>query len=87
MAAERLRLELEKAREKAAIWQARAKDIERRIREQENMEILRAVRSVAATPEELGEVLAAIRQLRPPRPRAEAGENEDRNEEGNGYEA
>lgn len=56
----KLKDELTRAKEKAAEWQARVRDIERQITEQENMEILRAVRSVAATPEELRGLLERI---------------------------
>ena len=40
MKIERLRADLEKARQKAVEWQARAKDIERQITEHENLEII-----------------------------------------------
>lgn len=53
MKIDRLKADLAKAKEKASEWQARAKDIERQITEQENLEILQLVRGVAATPEEL----------------------------------
>ena len=53
MTAEKLREGLERANRLAALWQARAKELERRMKEQENMEIVQAVRSIAATPEEL----------------------------------
>ncbi len=56
----RLKDELAKAKEKAAEWQARARDIERQITELENMEILRLVRSVAPSPEELRSLLERI---------------------------
>ena len=39
MKIERLKTDLEKARQKAAEWQVRVKDIERQITEHENMEI------------------------------------------------
>ena len=58
---EKLRAELVRAKEKASEWTARARDIERQITECENTEILQVVRSVAATPEELREVLSMIR--------------------------
>lgn len=61
MTVEKLRENLEKARQNAVKWQARAKDMERKITEQENMEIVQAVRSVAATPEELQEILELIK--------------------------
>lgn len=53
MKIDRLKAELEKARQKTAEWQARARDIERQITEQENMEIIQAVRGITASPEEL----------------------------------
>lgn len=56
----RLRDELARAKEKAAEWQARARDIERQITELENTEILRLVRSVAASPEEVRSLLERI---------------------------
>ena len=48
MKIERLRADLEKARQKAVEWQARAKDIERQITEHENLEIIQAVRGITA---------------------------------------
>ena len=61
MRIDKLKAELSKAREKAAEWQARAKEIERQITELENPEILQMVRGVAASPEELRELLDRIR--------------------------
>lgn len=66
MKIEKMREELEKARQKATEWQARAKDIERRVTEQENLEIVQAVRSIAASPEELGGILEMIRSMKEP---------------------
>lgn len=63
---EKLNAELEKARLKAAEWQARAKDLERQVREQENLEIIQAVRGVTASPEELRGILAAIQAMQEP---------------------
>jgi len=56
----RLKEDLQRAKEKAAEWQARARDIERQITELENTEILRLVRSVAASPEEVRSLLERI---------------------------
>ena len=64
MRTEKLKEELEKARQKAAQWQARAKDLERQLTEQENLEIIQAVRSITASPEELGDILERIRAMR-----------------------
>ncbi len=64
MKIERLRTELDKARQKAAEWQARAKDIERQITEHENMEIIQAVRGVTASPEELKTILGLIQSMK-----------------------
>lgn len=58
---DRLKAELVRAKEKASEWQARVRDIERQITEQENLEIIQAVRSFAAGPENLRDVLDMIR--------------------------
>lgn len=63
MKIERLKNDLDKARQKAASWQARAKDIERQITEQENMEIIQAVREVSVSPEELKELLGRLKSM------------------------
>lgn len=63
---DKLRADLVRAKEKASEWQARVRDIERQITECENKEILQAVRSVAATPEELRVVLNMIRAVNEP---------------------
>lgn len=63
---DKLRADLVRAKEKASEWQARVRDIERQITECENTEILQAVRSVAATPEELRAVLNMIRAVNGP---------------------
>ena len=44
MRIEKLKAELEKAWQKAAEWQARARDLEKQILEQENLQIIAAVR-------------------------------------------
>ena len=64
MRTEKIREELEKARQKAVQWQARAKDLERQLTEQENLEIIQAVRSITASPEELGDILGRIRAMK-----------------------
>ena len=64
MKMERLKAELEKAKQKAAEWQARAKDIERQITEQENLEIIQAVRGINVSPEELKDILARIQSVK-----------------------
>lgn len=64
MRTEKLKEELGKARQKAAQWQARAKDLERQLTEQENLEIIQAVRSITASPEELGDILEKIRTMK-----------------------
>lgn len=64
MRSDRLKEELGKAKLKAAEWQAKVKDLERRIIEQENLEIVQAVRSVSATPEELRNILAQLTSMR-----------------------
>ncbi len=62
----RLKADLVKAKEKASEWQARVRDIERQITEQENLEILQAVRSIVTSPEELRSLLDAIRAAKEP---------------------
>lgn len=64
MRSDRLKEELARAKLKAAEWQAKVKDLERRIIEQENLEIVQAVRSVSATPEELRKILAQLTNMR-----------------------
>lgn len=64
MKIERLKSDLAKAREKAAEWQARVKDIERQITERENLEIIQAVRGVTASPEELRDILDLIQSAK-----------------------
>lgn len=64
MRIDRLKAELEKARQKTAEWQARARDIERQITEQENMEIIQAVRGITASPEELPKILGLIQSMK-----------------------
>lgn len=66
MKIERLKADLEKARQKAAEWQARAKDIERQITEHENMEIIQTVRGITASPEELKTILGLIQSMKEP---------------------
>lgn len=66
MKIDRLRADLAKAKEKAAEWQARVKDIERQITERENSEIIGLVRGVTASPEELRSLLDQIRTAKAP---------------------
>lgn len=60
----RLKAELERAKQKAVEWQVRVKDLERQITEQENLEIVQAVRSVTTTPEELKKILEIIQSMK-----------------------
>ena len=67
---DRLKAELDKARGKAAEWQARVRDLEKQVTEQENLTILREVRAIAASPEELRGLLDALRAAKePPKPK------------------
>lgn len=54
---EKIEKELLKAREKAAEWQARVRDLEKQKQEEENVMIVQAVRSLKLTPAELLSVL------------------------------
>ena len=63
---DRLKADLVRAKEKASEWQARVRDIERQITEQENIEIVQAVRGMISEPEELRAVLNTIRAMNDP---------------------
>lgn len=80
MKIDRLKTELAKAKEKAAEWQARVRDLEKQITEQENLEILQVVRGVAASPEELRGLLDMIRMAKLPQGSA-SGTLENMNKE------
>ena len=58
-----LKADLVRAKEKASEWQARVRDIERQITEQENIEIVQAVRGMISEPEDLRTVLNMIRAM------------------------
>ena len=60
-----LKADLVRAKEKASEWQARVREIERQITEQENLEIIQAVRSMLTAPEDLRDVLEMIRTVKP----------------------
>ena len=60
---DRLKADLVRAKEKASEWQARVRDIERQITEQENIEIVQAVRGMLSAPEDLRAVLNMIRAM------------------------
>ena len=82
MKLEKLKAELEKAKQKAAEWQARVKDIERQITEQENIEIIQAVRGITASPEELKTILGMIQSMKElPLEELTKKEETDQNEE------
>ena len=61
-----LKADLVRAKEKASEWQARVRDIERQITEQENIEIVQAVRGMISEPEDLRAVLNMIRAMNEP---------------------
>ena len=58
-----LKADLVRAKEKASEWQARVRDIERQITEQENIEIVQTVRGMISEPEDLRAVLNMIRAM------------------------
>ena len=60
---DRLKADLVRAKEKASEWQARVRDIERQITEQENIEFVQAVRGMISEPEDLRAVLNMIRAM------------------------
>lgn len=80
MKIERLKEELAKAKQKAELWQARAKDLESQLTKQENLEILQTVRGVAASPEELRDILGLIQSMKEP-PQTTAIKEETKSEE------
>ena len=61
-----LKADLVRAKEKASEWQARVRDIERQITEQDNLEIIQAVRCIVSAPEDLRSVLDMIRAANVP---------------------
>ncbi len=71
---EKLKTELARAKKKSGEWQARVRDIEKQITDCENTEILQAVRSIAASPEELRGLLDMLRAVKDP-PQAGADNN------------
>ena len=71
---EKLKIELARAKKKSSEWQARVRDIEKQITDCENTEILQAVRSIAASPEELRGLLDMLRAVKDP-PQAGADNN------------
>lgn len=54
---DKLDKELEKAREKAAEWQAKIRELEKQKQEEENSQIVQAVRSLKLTPAQLMDFL------------------------------
>ena len=66
MTLNQMRSDLEHAKKKAADWNARVREIERKITEKENSEIIMAVRGLAATPEELRALLNQIHAAKTP---------------------
>ena len=62
----KLKIELASAKKKSGEWQARVRDIEKQITDCENTEILQAVRSIAASPEELRGLLDMLRAVKDP---------------------
>lgn len=66
MKIDKLNADLAKAKEKVSQWQARVKDIECQITEQENLAIIQAVRCVTSSPEELRDVLGLIQSMKEP---------------------
>ena len=60
---DKLDKELEKAREKAAEWQAKIRELEKQKQEEENSQIVQAVRSLKLTPAQLMACLLYTSQL------------------------
>ena len=62
---DKLDKELEKAREKAAEWQAKIRELEKQKQEEENSQIVQAVRSLKLTPAQLLSFRAPSSDLEP----------------------
>ena len=60
---EKIDKELSKAREKAAEWQAKIRDLEKQRKEEENSMIVQAVRSLKLTPAELDDTHIIIYKM------------------------
>lgn len=60
----KLEEEIEKTKNKLVELQARLKELEKQKVEAENMEILQAVRSVIASPEEIEEILKQVKGIK-----------------------
>ena len=84
---DKLDKELEKAREKAAEWQAKIRELEKQKQEEENSQIVQAVRSLKLTPAQLMAFLNdpknSLTASGHTDPKPEAPEKEDTGEEGN----
>lgn len=61
MRIEKLSVEIDRAKEKIAEWQARLRDLERQKTEQENQQILQVVRGAGATSEDILAALALLK--------------------------
>lgn len=66
MKIDRINTDITKAKVKLAEWQARLRDLERQKTEQENLEIIQAVRGITASPEEIRDILELIRSAKEP---------------------
>lgn len=73
---ERLAQELDKARRRAAEWEAKVRDLEQRYQEAENTEIHQMVHAANLTPEQLGQLLRQAANMLP-NPNAMPKEEED----------
>ena len=61
MRIEKIAMEIDRAKEKIAEWQARLRDLERQKTELENQQILQVVRGAGATSEDILAALALLR--------------------------
>lgn len=61
MRIEKIAVEIDRAKEKIAEWQARLRDLERQKTEQENQQILQVVRGAGATSEDILAALALLK--------------------------
>ena len=68
----KLKADRDHAYEKAAEWTAKGKELDRKITEVENLEILRVVRGMTTSPEDWRNVLNMLQAARPQQPPVQA---------------
>ncbi len=83
---ERIGADLERARTKWHDWEAKAKELEAKYKEQENLEICDITHSYSLTPDQLARLLEIAKTMPPETAQAQAAMNDSMNEEDDGNE-